>query len=78
MSDLDFMRVGDIWRDKEDHGKLIKIISVNRSDGAIHPVRVKTKPTPIKGVEGWTASESFTCTAEYVMNLYKFVGSTDQ
>ena len=77
MSDLDFMRVGDIWRDKEDHGKLIKIISVNRSDGAIHPVRVKTMPTPIKGTT-YTASESFNCTAEYVTILYKFVGGADQ
>lgn len=77
MSDLDFMRVGDVWRDKEDRDKLIKIISVNRSDGAIHPVRVKTKPTAIKGT-AYTASESFNCTAEYVTNLYKYVGSVDQ
>lgn len=73
MSDLDFMRVGDIWRDKEDHGKLIKIVSVNHSNGAIHPVRVKTKPTLIKGT-AYTASESFNCTAEYVTNLYKCIG----
>lgn len=70
MSNLDLMRVGDVWRKKTAKTRTIEITGINAEN--CYPVSVKSE---INRYGKITVSESYKCTADYVTNLYDLMES---